>query len=117
MAVIKGKVLRVDEEETMLTYEVEVVKIIQQPKKGLKIRKENPTNNKEIDVIDLVKRAACRSPKLKEKEEYLFMGLDIGRRYHLDETSFVKQWPTEPGDPDKKSDKEKLDTFAQQHSC
>ena len=105
--------MRVDEDETMLTYEVEVVKIIQQPNKELKIRKEKPINNKEIEVIDLVKRAACRIPELEENEEYLFMGLDGGGQYHLDETSFVKQWPTEPGDPDKK----KLDRFAQQHRC
>lgn len=103
----------IDEENTILTYMVEVVDIIQIGDKKLKIREKKPTPNKVVKVIDLVRRVACKSPELKENDEYLFMGLDRGGSYYLDETSFVKLWPTDPGN----SDKKQLDKFARQHIC
>lgn len=114
LSVIKGKVLLIDEENTVLSYVVEVLQIIQQGDNDLKITKEKIIPlNKEYEVIDLVKREACKSPKLKQNNEYLFMGLDKGGKYELDKTSFVKLWPTEPNDTDKK----KLDDFARLHKC
>ena len=100
--VIKGKVLLVDEENTMLTYVVEVLQVIQQGNKDLKIKQQ----------IELVKRAACTSPNLKEKEDYLFMGLDKEDTYKLDGHSFVKLWPEKRG-----NNKDILEDFAQNYAC
>lgn len=112
MSVIKGKVLNVAEEGVILTYVVEVVQKIQEGEELLKTRQTKPVN-KFLTVIDLVQREACKSPKLEEDKEYLFMGLDRGGRYELDQTSFVKWWPTDPRD----SDKKQLDNFAREHYC
>ena len=111
--VIKGKVLVVDEENTLLTYMVKVVQIIQEGNEPLKIRKIKATPNLVLNIIDLVRRGACKSPELEENKEYLFMGLDRRGRYELDQTSFVKWWPTDPDN----SDKKQLDNFARQHYC
>ena len=103
------------EENTMLKYTVEVLQIIQEGENDLKLKISTIKMNKKSEqyAIDLVKREACKSPKLEENNEYLFMGLDKGGKYELDKTSFVKQWPTDPNDADKK----KLDQFARQHKC
>lgn len=100
--VIKGKVLLVDEENTMLTYVVEVLQVIQQGNKDLKVKQQ----------IELVKRAACTSPNLKEKEDYLFMGLDKEDTYKLDRHSFVKLWPEK-----RDNNKDILEDFAQNYAC
>lgn len=102
--VIKVKVLLIDEQNTMLAYVVEVVQIIQQGNKELKVG----------DKIDLWKRGACQSPDLKENQDYLIMGLDNGDRYELDKTSFVKLWPR---GPDNDKDKVILEDFAAQFAC
>lgn len=109
----KGKLLLIDEDNTVLTYTVEVLRIIQDGEDDLKLKISKLELNKEYEVIDLVKRERCKSPKLEEKNEYLFMGLDKGGKYELDKTSFVKLWPADPND----SDKKKLDKFASQHKC
>ena len=104
MTVLKGKVLLIDEQNSMLEYVVEVVQIIQQGNKDLKVG----------DQIDLRKSGACQSPDLKEMKNYLFMGLDKGDRYELDKSSFVKLWPTRPAD---NKDKQVLEDFAAQFAC
>ena len=115
LTAIRGKVLMIYEENTMLKYTVEVLQIIQEGENDLKLKISTIKMNKKSEqyAIDLVKREACKSPKLEENNEYLFMGLDKGGKYELDKTSFVKQWPTDPNDADKK----KLDQFARQHKC
>lgn len=112
LTAIKGKLLTIDEDNTLLTYTVEVLQIIQEGEKGLKSQKVK-LGNKEYRAIELVKRAACKSPKLVENNEYLFMGRDKGRKYELDKTSFVKLWATDPNN----ADKIKLDKFARKHKC
>jgi len=102
--VIRGKVLHVNEENSMVLYIVEVVQIIQQGNKDLKVGEK----------IELWKRGACQSPDLKETKEYLFMGQDEGGRYDLDKTSFVKLWPGKPAD---NNDKKILEDFAAQYAC
>ena len=102
--VIKGKVLLIDEQNTMLAYTVEVVRIIQQGNKDLRVGQQ----------IELWKRGVCQSPDLKENKEYLFMGLDKGDRYELDKKSFVKLWPRSP---DNNKDKVILEDFAAQYTC
>ena len=103
ITVIKGKVLLIDEQNSMLEYVVEVVQVIQQGNKDLNVGQR----------IGLWKRGACQSPDLKENKEYLFMGRDEGRRYDLDKTSFVKLWPKKPTNKDKLI----LDDFAAQFAC
>ena len=103
ITVIKGKVLLIDEQNSMLEYVVEVVRVIQQGNKDLNVGQR----------IGLWKRGTCQSPDLKENKEYLFMGKDEGRRYDLDKTSFVKLWPRN----DNNKDKRILDDFAGQHAC
>ena len=88
----------------MLTYVVEVKQIIKQGNKNLKV----------TDQIEFTKRGSCQSPDLKELEEYLFMGLDNIGKYELDQSSFVKLWPTIPP---KNKDKKILDEFAGQFVC
>ena len=88
----------------MLEYLVEVEQIIKQGNKNLKVKQ----------VVSLWKRATCKSPDLKENQEYLFMGWDNGDRYKLDKTSFVKLWPRSP---DNDSDKRILEDFAVQFAC
>lgn len=101
--VIRGQVLLIDEENTVLSYVVEVKQIIKQGTKNLKIKQR----------IEFTKRGACQSPDLKEFEEYLFMGLDKTGKYELDKNSFVKLWPTKPNNKDKVI----LDQFADQFAC
>jgi len=101
--VIKGKVVLIDEQNAMLAYVVQVVKIVKQGNKMLKAG----------GLIELWKRGACQSPDLKENKEYLFMGRDEGERYELDKTSFVKLWPQNKGSKDKTT----LDDFAAQLAC
>lgn len=113
LSAVKGKLLLIDEDNTVLRYTVEVLQIIQQGEDDLKLKTEKKTLNRNYEVIDLVKREACKSPKLEENNVYLFMGLDTGGKYELDKTSFVKLWPMDPNDDDKK----KLDKFARQHKC
>lgn len=103
MTVMKGKVLLIDEQNTMLGYTVQVVQIIKQGNRNLKVGER----------IELWKRGACQSPDLKEKKEYLFMGQDNGRRYYLNEKSFVKLWPKSKDNKDKTI----LDDFAAQFVC
>ena len=103
MTVIKGKVVLIDEQNAMLEYVVQVVKIIKQGNKMLK----------DGGLIGLWKRGACQSPDLKENKEYLFMGRDEGERYELDKTSFVKLWPQNKDNKDKTT----LDDFAAQLAC
>ena len=105
MPVIKGKLLRVDEVETMLEYVVEVVQIIQKGNKKLKLRSKDGKKTQ----IELTKRGTCRSLKLEANKEYLIMGRDEGGKFELDENSFVKLWP-EVGE-----NKAKLDKFAREH--
>lgn len=93
----------VDENNAMLTYTVEVKKIIKQGNKNLKV----------TDKIDFSKRGSCQSPDLKEREEYLFMGLDNAGKYELDQNSFIKLWPAQPNNKDKLI----LDQFADQFVC
>ena len=104
IAAIKGKVLLIDEHNTMLAYVVDVVDIIQQGNKLLNVNQK----------IELWKSAACHSPQLDENKEYLFMGLDDGDRYNLDKTSFVKLWPESLKD---NKDKQSLEKFAAKHRC
>ena len=104
MTVIKGRVLLIDEQNTMLAYMVEVLQIIQQGNKDLKVGQK----------IELWKRGACQSPDLKETKEYLFMGRDKGGRYDLDKTSFVKLWPKSPAN---NKDKLILEDFVAQYAC
>lgn len=114
LSAVKGKLLLIDEDNTVLRYTVEVLQIIQEGEDDLKLKiTKEMIANKEHEVIDLVKRDACKSPKLEENNQYLFMGLDKGGKYELDKTSFVKLWPTDPNDADKK----KLDKFADLHKC
>ena len=114
LSAVKGKLLLIDEDNTVLRYTVEVLQIIQEGEHDLKLKiTKEMIANKEQEVIDLVKRDACKSPKLEENNQYLFMGLDKGGKYELDKTSFVKLWPTDPNDADKK----KLDKFADLHKC
>lgn len=103
----------VDEENAVLRYVVEVLRIIQEGENDLKLKISKFKINREYEVIELVKRVACRRPKLEKNKEYLFMGLEKGGNYELDKTSFVKLWPTDPNDADKK----KLDKFARLHKC
>ena len=58
MTVIKGKVVLIDEQNAMLAYVVQVVKIIKQGNKMLKAG----------GLIELWKRRACQSPDLKENK-------------------------------------------------
>lgn len=102
MPVIKGKLLLVDEVETMLEYVVEVVQIIQKGNKKLRRKDGKKTR------IEFTKRGTCRSLKLETNKEYLIMGRDEGGKYELDENSFVKLWP-EVGE-----NKAKLDKFARE---
>ncbi len=92
----------IDEENAMLTYVVEVLQVIQQGNKDLKIKQQ----------IEIVKRAACTSPILNEEKEYLFMGLDKEDKYELDKHSFVKLWPKKRG-----TNKDILEDFAQNYAC
>lgn len=101
--VMKGKVLLIGERGAQLNYDVEVVQIIQQGHKELI----------KTDIIKMRKPGTCHSPDLKENQEYLFMGLDGRDRYDLDETSFVKLWPTGRRNMDKKI----LDGFASTYVC
>lgn len=103
MTVIKAKVLLITEQNSMLEYLVEVVKIIKQGNKELKVKQ----------VISLWKRGACQSPDLTENQEYLFMGRDEEGRYELDKKSFVKLWPSIANNKDKVI----LEDFAAQFSC
>ena len=102
--VIKGKVLLIDEDNTVLNYVVEVQKIIKQGNKNIDIKRP----------IEFTKRGSCQSPDLKEREEYLFMGLDKTGKYLLDQNSFVKLWPTKPSN---NKDKMILDQFEDQFAC
>ena len=104
MPVIKGKLLLVNEVETMLEYVVEVVQIIQKGNKKLKLRRKDGKKTQ----IEFTKRETCRSLKLETNKEYLIMGRDEGGKYELDENSFVKLWP-EVG-----KNKAKLDKFARE---
>ena len=88
----------------MLTYVVEVKQIIKQGNRNLKV----------TDQIEFTKRGSCQSPDLKEREEYLFMGLDNIGKYELDQSSFVKLWPTKPRN---NKDKVTLEQFADQFDC
>lgn len=92
----------IDEENTMVSYVVEVVQIIQQGNKDLKIKQR----------IDLMKRGSCQSPDLKEGMEYLLMGLDKTDKYELDKNSFVKLWPKK-----RDGNKDILEDFAQNYAC
>ena len=92
----------IDEDGSMLNYVVEVVQIIQQGHKDLKIKQN----------IELQKRGACQSPDLKEGKEYLLMGLDKGGSYNLDKTAFVKLWPKK-----RDGNKDILEDFAQRYAC
>lgn len=92
----------IDEENTMLTYVVEVLQVIQQGNKDLKVKQQ----------IEIVKRAACTSPNLNENKEYLFMGLDKEDNYELDKHSFVKLWPEKRG-----NNKDILEDFATNYAC
>lgn len=103
MAVIKGKVLLISEDNTRLEYLVRVKQIIKQGNKELKERQK----------IWFRKEGACRSPDLKEKHEYLFMGKDQGG-YELDKNAFVKYWPRRP---ENNKDKVILEDFAKRFSC
>ena len=96
--------LLIDEQNTMLAYMVEVLQIIQQGNKDLKVGQQ----------IELWKRGTCQSPDLKENKEYLFMGKVKGDRYDLDKTSFVKLWPKRPAND---KDKVILEDFAAQYAC
>ena len=87
----------------MVEYLVRVLKIIKKRNRKLKVGK----------VLTLWKRSDCNSPDLKERNEYLFMGLEKGGRYELDKNSFVKLWPKSRANKDKKS----LDKFAKQFTC
>ena len=100
---IKGRVLLIDEQNSMLAYMVEVVKIIKQGNKNLNVGEQ----------IELWKRGACQSPDLKENKEYLFMGLDKGDKYDLDKNSFVKLWPLSKDNKDKTT----LENFAGKIAC
>lgn len=100
--VIKGKVLLIDEEGSMLSYVVEVLQVIQQGHKDLKVKER----------IELKKRGSCQSPDMKEDKEYLIMGLDKGGRYQLDKTAFVKLWPEK-----RNPNKDILEGFAQRYVC
>ncbi|RMX42632.1 hypothetical protein pdam_00010273 [Pocillopora damicornis] len=102
--IIKGKLLLVDEVETMLEYVVEVVQIILKGNKKLKLRRKDGKKTR----IEFTKRGTCRSLKLETNKEYLIMGRDEGGKYELDENSFVKLWP-EVGE-----NKAKLDKFARE---
>ena len=102
--VIKGKVLLIDEDNTVLNYFVEVQQIIKQGNKNLVVKQQ----------IEFTKRGSCQSPDLKELEEYLFMGLDKTGKYLLDQNSFVKLWPRKPA---KNKDKMILDQFKDQFAC
>ena len=102
LLVIKGKVLLIDEQNAMLAYVVEVVRVIKRGNKKLKV------GNK----IELWKRGACQSPDLKENKYYLFMGLDSGERYDLDKNSFVKLWPQI-----RDNNQDILNDFAAQFAC
>ena len=92
-----------DEQNTVLTYLVKVLLILQQGNQDLKVNQN----------IELKKRGACQSPNLKENSDYLFMGLDKGGQYNLDKTSFVKLWPKEKNNVDKAT----LEDFARQYAC
>ncbi|XP_027048067.1 ophiophagus venom factor-like [Pocillopora damicornis] len=100
--VIKGKVLLIDEDGSMLNYVVEVLQVIQQGHKNLKVRQR----------IELKKRGSCQSPDMKENTAYLIMGLDKGGRYQLDKTAFVKLWPEK-----RDLNKDILEEFAQRYVC
>ena len=69
----------------MVNYIVEVEQVIKRGNKNLVIKQK----------IVFTKRGSCQSPDLKEREEYLFMGLDKTFQYLLDQDSFVKLWPRE----------------------
>lgn len=102
LTVIKGKVLLIDEDGSMLNYVVEVLQVIQQGHKNLKVRQR----------IELKKRGSCQSPDMKENTDYLIMGLDKGGRYQLDKTAFVKLWPEK-----RDLNKDILEEFAQRYVC
>lgn len=102
LTVIKGKVLLIDEDGSMLNYVVEVLQVIQQGHKNLKVRQR----------IELKKRGSCQSPDMKENTAYLIMGLDKGGRYQLDKTAFVKLWPEK-----RDLNKDILEEFAQRYVC
>ena len=104
MTAMRGNVLLMAESSNMLEYLVEVKQIIKQGNKNLKVKQ----------IVSLWKRWTCKSPDLKENQEYLFMGRDNGDRYGLDKTSFVKLWPRSP---DNDSDKRILEDFAAQFAC
>ena len=101
LTVMKGKVLLITEDNSLLEYVVKVKQVIKQGNKELKVNQE----------ISLFKRAACQSPFLKEKQEYLFMGHDEDGKYKLDKTSFVKLWPRNSQGPHN-NDKLILEDFA-----
>ena len=92
----------IDEEGSMLSYVVEVLQVIQQGHKDLKVKER----------IELKKRGSCQSPDMKEDKEYLIMGLDKGGRYQLDKTAFVKLWPEK-----RNLNKDILEDFAQRYAC
>ena len=103
MSAIKGRVLLIDQYENMVDYLVRVLKIIKKRNRNFKVGK----------ILTLRKHKDCNSPDLKERNEYLFMGLEKGGRYELDKNSFVKLWPKSQANKDKKS----LDKFVKQFTC
>ncbi|PFX26602.1 cobra venom factor-like [Stylophora pistillata] len=104
--IIKGKLLEIDEVQTMLEYDFEVVQIIQEGNKKIGSNKDD-----KIKRIEVMKQGTCRGIKLKVDKEYLIMGRDEGGKYELDENSFVKLWP-EDGE-----NKVKLDKFSREYKC
>lgn len=104
--IIKGKLLEIDEVQTMLEYDFEVVQIIQEGNKKIGRNKDD-----KIKRIEVMKQGTCRGIKLKVDKEYLIMGRDEGGKYELDENSFIKLWP-EDGE-----NKVKLDKFSREYKC
>lgn len=103
LTVIKGRVELIDELNTQVEYVVKVLQVIKQGNKNVNVG----------GAIQLWRSSTCHSPDLKQYKEYLFMGLDNGRRYQLDKNSFVKVWPRRPAN---NKDKKVLEDFARQYA-
>lgn len=70
----------IDEDNTWLTYDVEVITVLKQP------GKINATN-----VLEFRKEGMCITPHLQKKDTVLIMGQIIRGQYILNNNAFVKK--------------------------
>jgi hypothetical protein len=78
---IRGKVVKIDEKETWIYYEIKVEKVIRQGNSILKTDEE----------IRFQKRDLCLYPDLGFNDKVLIMGSDKNGQHNLDKSTFVRK--------------------------